>query len=171
MTYNGKKWKLAFTAISLQIFWQNFYRNVPWVVLYKTYIFCCNLLIWIVTMATKRQNLRKNIQKSVWGIKLKLCKIVSNNSLYKNIVFFLLSLLKHFGCYGNLKVAIDLHEHVQWENWDWLLIYYLIADILTKVLQECLFWVVLHQAYHFRPNLSIWLVAMVTKMLNLGNNI
>ena len=24
---------------------------------------CCNLLIWLVTMATKRQNLRKNIEK------------------------------------------------------------------------------------------------------------
>ena len=50
-----KKWKLAFTVISLQIFWQNFYRNVPWVVLYQTYLFYCNLLIWLVTMATKRQ--------------------------------------------------------------------------------------------------------------------
>ena len=35
----GKKWKLGFTAISLQMFWQKFYRNVPWVVLYKTYLF------------------------------------------------------------------------------------------------------------------------------------
>ena len=33
------KMKLAFTANSLQIFWQNFYRNVPWVVLYQTYHF------------------------------------------------------------------------------------------------------------------------------------
>ena len=59
LTYNGKKWKLAFTAVSLQIFWQKFYRNVHWVVLYKTYLFCCNLLICLVTMATQRQNLRK----------------------------------------------------------------------------------------------------------------
>ena len=27
-------------------------------------LFCCNLLIWLVTMATKRQNLRKNSKKS-----------------------------------------------------------------------------------------------------------
>ena len=26
--------------------------------------FCCNLLIWLVTMATKMQTLRKNIEKS-----------------------------------------------------------------------------------------------------------
>ena len=31
-------------------------------------------------------------------------------------------------------------------------------------------WVVLHQVYHFRPNLSIWLVAMATEMLNLRKN-
>ena len=37
------KWKLAFIAISLQIFWQTFYRNVPWVVLYQNYHFCPNL--------------------------------------------------------------------------------------------------------------------------------
>ena len=40
---------------------QKFYRNVPWVVLYKTYLFCCNFLTWLVTMATKRQSLQKKI--------------------------------------------------------------------------------------------------------------
>ena len=54
----------ALDLITLLIFSQNFYRNVPWVVLYQTYIFCYNLLIWLVTMATNRQNLWKNIQKS-----------------------------------------------------------------------------------------------------------
>ena len=115
----GKKWKLAFTAVSLQIFWQKFYRNLPWVVLYKTYLFCCNHLIWLVTRATKRQNLRKNISsEAVWGIKLKLCRIVSNNSLYKKIVF-LLPLLKLFGCYGNLKFPLTYSGKN--ENWDLLL--------------------------------------------------
>ena len=93
LTYNGGKSKLAFTAISLQIFWQKIYRNVSWVVLYKTYIFCCKLLIWLVTMATKRQNLRQNIKninstEAILGKKLKLCRIVFNNSLYKNVFFF-----------------------------------------------------------------------------------
>ena len=42
---------------------------------------------------------------------MKLCRIVSNISLYKKIIF-LLSLLKHFGWYGNLA-STDL----QWEKW------------------------------------------------------
>ena len=74
----------------------------------------------------------KNQLLRSWGIKLKLCRIVSNNSLYQNIVFLLL-LLKHFGCYGNFKffhclimgkVKIEIYC-------------YLIADSLTKVLQKC----------------------------------
>ena len=60
-------------------------------VLYKTYLFCCNLLIWLVTMATKRQNLRKNIKNqllgSCLGIKLKLCQIVSYNASTKTLYF------------------------------------------------------------------------------------
>ena len=43
---------------------------------------------------------------------------------------------------------------------------YLIADILTQVLQKCLL-----SAYHFSPNLSICLVAMVTERLNLRKKI
>ena len=70
--------------------------------------------------------------EAVWGIKLKLCRIVSNNSLYKNTVFLLL-LLKHFGCYDNLKIPLTYNGKT--ENWD--LLCYLIADILTKVLQKC----------------------------------
>ena len=45
-------------------FLQNVYRNIPEVVLYQIYLVCYNLLIWLITMATNRQNLRKNIQKS-----------------------------------------------------------------------------------------------------------
>ena len=76
-----EKWKLRFIAISLQIFWQKFYRNVPWVVLYKTYEFCPNRWIWLVVMATTRINSRKNIKKiicseAIRGMKLKLCGIV-----------------------------------------------------------------------------------------------
>ena len=70
-----------------------FYRNVLWLILYKTYLFCCNLLICLVTMATKRQNLWKkylkiNSSEAVWGMQLNLCRIVSNNILYKQIVFY-----------------------------------------------------------------------------------
>ena len=54
-------------------------------------------------------NIKKiNSSEAVWGIKLKLCRIVSNNSLYKSIVFFLLLLLKHCGCVLQLKVSVDL---------------------------------------------------------------
>ena len=51
------KWKLAFIAISLQIFWQTFYRTIPRVVLYQTYPFCPNLWIWLVAMAIETLNL------------------------------------------------------------------------------------------------------------------
>ena len=34
LTYKVEKWKLALIAVSLQIYWQTFHRNVPWVVLY-----------------------------------------------------------------------------------------------------------------------------------------
>ena len=50
------------------------------------------------------KNSRINSLEAVWGIKLKLCRIVSNISLYKSIV--LLPLLEHFGCYGNLKFPL-----------------------------------------------------------------
>ena len=43
-------------------------------------------------------------QKLFGGKKLKLCRIVSNNSLYKKV--FLLTLVKHFCCYGNLKFRL-----------------------------------------------------------------
>ena len=44
-------------------------------------------------MATEMLNLRKNIKKinsseAIRGIKLKVCRIVYNISLYKNIVFY-----------------------------------------------------------------------------------
>ena len=58
-------------------------------------------------MATERINFRKNIQKincsvADWGIKLKLFRIVSKNSLYKTIVF--IAFAQTYGCYGNLNV-------------------------------------------------------------------
>ena len=34
-----------------------------------------------------------NSSEAVWGIKLKLCRIISNNSLYKGIVFYCSSTL------------------------------------------------------------------------------
>ena len=66
-------------------------------------------------MATKMQNLRKNIQKSVWGIKLKLCRLVSNTSLYKILFFiavaqalWLPAVAQALRLLWQLKVSIDL---------------------------------------------------------------
>ena len=52
-----------------------------------------------------------NFSEAVWGIKLKLCRIVSNNSLYKNIVF--IAVAQALWLLRQLKVSIDL----QWEKW------------------------------------------------------
>ena len=88
-----EKWKLAFIAISLQIFWQRFYRDVPQVVLYQTYEFCPNCWIWLVAMAAKGINWQKKYSKvisleAIRGMKLKLCRNVHDISLYKNFVFY-----------------------------------------------------------------------------------
>ena len=107
MTFNGKKWKFAFTVVSLQIF-----RFI----LQKCCLSSPLRFIWILSKSLNligcHGNIKckfwKNIQKinsseTAWGIKLKLFRIVSNNSLYKNIEIY---------CF-------------------------LTADILIKVLQKC----------------------------------
>ena len=129
-----EKWKLAFIAMSLQIFWQTFYRNVPWVVLYNTYHFCVNLLIWLVAMAIEKANLEKQYQTIIYSeairwIKLKRCRNIHSISLYKNDV--LLPLLIYFRCYGNLTFPLTYNEKS--ENWHKCC---LIADILTKMFWE-----------------------------------
>ena len=88
-----EKWKLRFIAISLQIFWQKFYRNVLGVVLYKPYEFCQNHWFRWVAMATEMFNFRKkysNIFFSVVirGMKLKLCINVCVIILYITCVFY-----------------------------------------------------------------------------------
>ena len=56
---------------------------------------------------------KESTTQKLLGIKLKLCRIVSNNSLYKKrffffffFFFFFLPLLRHFGCYGKLKFPL-----------------------------------------------------------------
>ena len=111
------KWKLAFVAMTLQIFWQTFYKNVPGVVLYQTYHFCPNLWIWLVAMATKRINLRE--KKKIISIKLKLCRNVHNISLYKNNDFIavahVLPLLWQLSC------KFPLTYNGKSENWHLLI--------------------------------------------------
>ena len=56
---------------------------------------------------------------------MKLYRIVSNNSLYKNIVF--IAVAQAVWLLWQLKDSIDLQREVKIEIY-----YYLIADILTK---------------------------------------
>ena len=121
MTYDLKKWKLAFTAILLQILWQKFYTNVPWVVLYKTYL--CLLLLPLNLFGShgnqkakfvKKKYKKINSLEAVFGIKLKLCRIVSNSSLYKNFVFFI-------AIAQALWLLFLLTYSGKSENWDLLL--------------------------------------------------
>ena len=76
--------------------------------------FCCYHLISLVTMATKRQTLQKKINSSeaVWGIKLKPCRIVSNNSLCKKESFIFIAVAQALWLLWQIKVSIDL----QWEK-------------------------------------------------------
>ena len=163
--YNGNKWKLAFTAISVQIFWQHFYRNVPWVVLYQTYLFGSNLLIWLVTMATKRQNLWKiywkiNSSEAVWGIKLKLSWLFLTLASTKKKCFIAIA--------EALWLLWQLSTDLQWEKWKLRLIA-ISLQICWQQFYRNICWVVLLQAHNFGPNLSIWLVAMATEILNVWN--
>ena len=123
---------MAFIAISVQIFWQKFYRNVPWLVLYQPYEFCPNRWIWLVAMATETLNLRKNIQESSpqkplggWS----WSRNVHSISRYKNYVF--IAVAHVLSSLWQLIVSIDFY------NGKVGLYFYSTADILTKVFQKC----------------------------------
>ena len=127
LTYKGKKWKLTFIAISLQIVWQKFYRNAPWVVLYQTWILSKPLNLRI----NARNILKIIFSEAISGMKLKLCRNVHNIGLYKSYVFycccscaFVAMTTKSFHWLIMRKVKVGLYCH-------------LIADILTKILQRC----------------------------------
>ena len=47
-----------------------------------------------------------NPSEAVWGIKLELCRIVSNNSLHKDIVF--IAVAQSLWFLWQLKISIDL---------------------------------------------------------------
>ena len=88
-----EKWKLRFIAISLQVFWQKFYRNVPGVVLYKSYEFCPNHWFRLVAMVIEIVNFQKKYSKIFFsevirGMKLKLCINVCVIILYIKYVFY-----------------------------------------------------------------------------------
>ena len=131
---------MAFIAVSLQIFWQNFYRNVPWVVLYEfvwNIWILSNCWIWLVHGNWKAKFViffffSKIISsEAIKRMKLKLCRNVHNIRLYiKNVVItvhhvllLLWQLSFHWLTMGKVKIGIYC---------------YLTADILTKVFQKCL---------------------------------
>ena len=58
-TYSGKIEKMAFTAKPLQMFWQNFYRNVPWMVIYQADNFSAKCSFWLFAMAAKIKKIEK----------------------------------------------------------------------------------------------------------------
>ena len=88
-----KKWKLAIFAVSLHIF-RFFFFFTEMFLEYSSTIHM-NLSKWLNLIGChdnikgkfSKKYLKINSSEAVWGIKLKLCKIVSNNSLYKMIVF------------------------------------------------------------------------------------
>ena len=63
LTIMGKV-KLAFIAISLEIFWQKVYRNGCWVVLHQTCHFSLNHSNWLVAMAVERPKFTKKVFKN-----------------------------------------------------------------------------------------------------------
>ena len=142
---------MAFTAISLQIFWQKFYGNVPWEVLYQPYEFCPNRWIWLVAMVTETLNLRKKYSKifyseAIMGMKLKLCRNVHNISLYNKLKLCRnvhnISLYNNYVFYCRCYCAFfamatfSFHRLIMGQMKVGLY-FYLIADILTKVFQKC----------------------------------
>ena len=128
-----------------KIFWQKFYRNVPWVV---PNISCPDLWIWLVAMATEMLNLRKHIQKSYLGIKLKLYGKGYSISLYKNGVW--LPLLMRFRYYGNLKFPLTSNG---------------VSTVFWQTFYRHVPWVLLYLTYNFCSSFW-WLVAMATDRLS-----
>ena len=93
---------MAFIAITWQIFWHKFYRNIPWVDLFQTYHLQVQSLNLI---GCHRKTIKKSTPQKLKGeANAETLKIVYSISLYK--FMFLLPLLKYFGCYGNLKFPL-----------------------------------------------------------------
>ena len=134
-----------------RFFLPNFYRNVPWVVFYQTYLFC-----YIKSLNLKK-NTKINSSAPVWG----LCSIVSSISFYKKIVF-LIAIAHALWLLWQLKVFIDL----KWEEWK-LRFIAISLQIFWQKFYGNVPWVVLYQTFEFCPNCWIRLVDMATERINL----
>ena len=135
-------------------------QNVSWVVLNQACHFSPTLSIWLVAI---RLNLRKNIKQinsseAICGLKLKLCSVVHYISLYKGIVFYC-------SCFNTLVSIATLNFHRLMGRMKIGIIAISLQILWPKFFRNVC-WVVLYQ-YTFCPTLSIWLVVMATKRLNL----
>ena len=107
LTYNGKSESRPLFLYHCRYFDKSF-RDVPWVVLYQTYEFCPYHGIWLVAMATKRINSRKNhLLRSHKGDEADtsaemFITLASTKTMFFIAIAHVLSLLWH------LKVSIDL---------------------------------------------------------------
>ena len=103
-----------------------------------------------------RKNIFKiNISGAIRGIKLKLWRIVHNISLYKNFVF-------NCRCLNTFVAMATLNFH-RLRMGNWKLPFH--CGYFDKSSFKNVYWVILYQT--FCQKLSIWLVVMATKMLNL----
>ena len=144
----------------MQIFWQKFYRNFTWVVLYQIYHFCRILWIWLVTITNGRLNLQKILKNHLRSHKGKEAKTAEMFiTLASTKIMHLLPLLMYFRCYGNLKVSI----YLQWEKWKLAFIAISLQLFWQKFFRN-VYWVVLYQTYYFGSNLWVFIS---TKRLNL----
>ena len=155
---------MAFIAVSLQMFWQKCYRNVPWVVLYETYEFCANHWIWLVAMAKFANKYSKIISsEAIRGMKLKLCRNVHNIRLYISYDF-----CSRCSCaFIAMTTLFPLTYNGKSEKKHLLLS----QQIFWQRFYRHIPWVVLYETYEFCPNRWIWLVAMATKRINSRKNI
>ena len=125
-------------SVLLQIFWQMFYWNVSGIVLYQPYEFCSNRWFWLVAMATKRLNFRKQYSKiffseTIRGMKLKLYINVHDISLYIYYIFYCCCpcafiAMATWSCHILIMGKVEIGIY-----------FCATADILTKVLLKC-FW-------------------------------
>ena len=112
--------------------------------------FCCNLLIWLVTMATKRQNLWKIIKKSTpqklfgnssWNFAELFLILASRKKLFFIAVTYALWLL------WQLKFPVTYNGKMRFIA--------IPLQIFWQKFYRNVCWVVLHQAYHFSSNFPI----------------
>ena len=132
---------MALIAISLQIFWQKFYRNVSWVVLYQPYEFCPNGWILIGCHGNRNAKFAKNIQKSApqkpwsWNFIEMFITLAATKTIFFIAVAHVLFRRYSFHRLMMGKVEVGLY-------------FYLTADILKTFFRNVP-WEVLYQHMNF----------------------